>query len=113
MNFPQMELKVPKNALIVADSAEPKSIEEIRKAGFYNIKGAKKGPDSIRFGIDLLLSKNICYTEDSINLDREKRRYKWAEDRFGNKLKNQLTIEPNHQNHYLNSYHYPSILLKV
>jgi phage terminase large subunit len=82
------ELKVPKSALIVADSAEPKSIEEIRKAGFYNIKGAKKGPDSIRFGIDLLLGKNICYTEDSINLDREKRRYKWAEDRFGNKLKN-------------------------
>ena len=38
---------------IIADSAEPKSIQEIYAEGF-NIHGAMKGPDSIKQGIDIL-----------------------------------------------------------
>jgi len=83
------ELGVDKQSLIVADSAEPKSIEEIRRSGF-NIKGSKKGADSIRYGVALMLSHKINYTEDSINIDRERRRYKWAEDRFGKRLQNPI-----------------------
>lgn len=41
------------NDLVTADSAEPKSIDEIRGYG-VRIKGAKKGPDSVEYGIKYL-----------------------------------------------------------
>ena len=47
------------NTEIWADSAEPRLIEEIYRAGF-NIKPVKKGPDSIRFGIGVLQNYGIC-----------------------------------------------------
>lgn len=68
---------------IIADSAEPKSIQEIHNAG-YNIKGAVKGADSIRSGIDRLKSKPIYVTKRSINLIKELRSYSWAMDKNGN-----------------------------
>jgi phage terminase large subunit len=45
-------LGISKGALIVADSAEPKSIEELRRLR-WTIDGVKKGADSIMFGINL------------------------------------------------------------
>lgn len=74
------ELGVDKNAEIYADSAEPKSIEEIRQGG-WNILPSVKGKDSINAGIDMLLDKDICYTEDSENLAKESQNYKWALDK--------------------------------
>jgi len=68
---------------IIADSAEPKSIEEIRRAGF-NIKGADKGADSIRQGIDAMKRFNINVTKRSVNLIRELRNYSWVMDKEGN-----------------------------
>lgn len=68
---------------IIADSAEPKSIHEIALAGF-NILPAQKGADSIRAGIDRLLSKKIYVTKRSLNLIRELRNYRWESDKFGN-----------------------------
>ena len=68
---------------IIADSAEPKSIQEIHNAG-YNIKGAVKGADSIRSGIDRLQSKPIYVTKRSTNLIKELRSYSWALDKNGN-----------------------------
>jgi phage terminase large subunit len=68
---------------IVADSAEPKSIEEIRRLG-YNIVPAKKGPDSIRNGIDILKRYKLKVTKESVNLIKEFRSYTWATDRDGN-----------------------------
>ena len=67
---------------IIADSAEPKSIHEIRQAGF-NIKPAVKGPDSIRAGIDRMLSFNIHITKQSTNLIKEFRNYTWVKDKEG------------------------------
>lgn len=75
------ELGIPKDALIYADNAEPKSIEEIKRLGYWNIKPCIKGPDSINSGIDFLLSKQIYYTEDSINITTEIQEYKWALDK--------------------------------
>ena len=49
-----IELGVDKYKDIIADSAEPKSIEDIYRGGFRNIYGAKKGADSIRNSIDKL-----------------------------------------------------------
>ena len=68
---------------IIADSAEPKSIQEIHNAG-YNIKGAVKGADSIRIGIDRLKSKTIFVTKRSTNLIKELRAYGWVTDKNGN-----------------------------
>ena len=67
---------------IVADSAEPKSIEEIYRLGF-NIKPASKGPDSVRQGIDVVKRFNLHVTKDSVNLIKELRSYTWATDKEG------------------------------
>jgi len=74
-----------KDRIVFADAAEPKSIEEIRRHG-VNIRGAKKGKDSITFGIDLLQREPFLVTEKSSNLISELRKYRWQEDRDGNKL---------------------------
>ena len=76
-------LKIKKNYdEIIADSAEPKSIQEIHNAG-YNIKGAVKGADSVRAGIDRLQSKPIYVTKRSTNLIKELRSYSWALNKDG------------------------------
>jgi phage terminase large subunit len=70
---------------IWADSAEPKSIEEIRRAGF-NIKAVVKGADSINFGISVLQQKEMLVTKSSVNLIKEFRSYSWDVDKVGKKL---------------------------
>ena len=64
--------------LIIGDSAEPKSIEELRRMGF-NIQGATKGADSIRASIDILKRFVINITVTSVNLKKEFMNYKWSE----------------------------------
>ncbi len=68
--------------VIIGDSAEPKSIQEIHNAG-YNIKPAVKGADSIRVGIDRMKSKKIYITKRSVNLIKEFRNYAWELDKQG------------------------------
>ena len=68
--------------VIIGDSAEPKSIQEIHNAG-YNIKPAVKGADSIRIGIDRMKSKKIYITKRSVNLIKEFRNYAWELDKQG------------------------------
>lgn len=70
---------------IVADSAEPKSIEEIRRTGFA-IEAAKKGPDSVRASIAMLQGFKMNVTERSTNLIRELRAYRWRVDNTGASL---------------------------
>jgi phage terminase large subunit len=67
---------------IIADSAEPKSIEEIKRMGF-NIHGAKKGKDSINLSIDILKRYKINVTADSTNLIKELKSYKWETSKDG------------------------------
>lgn len=76
---------LPKNVIIYADSAEPKSIEEIRRFGI-NIKGVTKGKDSINYGIQVMQSKDFLVTKDSVNLIKELRGYCWDKDKSGNTL---------------------------
>lgn len=75
-------LGIQRHEMIVADSAEPKSIEDIRRAG-YRIEGAKKGADSIKNGLDTLLRHTINVTKRSTNLKSELRTYRWATDKDG------------------------------
>lgn len=74
---------IPFDARIWADSAEPKSIQEIRNAGWFNIRGAKKGKDSIVNGIDTIKRYPSFITNDSINLIKERNNYKWGIDKNG------------------------------
>jgi len=78
-------LGVSKGALIVADSAEPKSIEELRRYG-WTIDGVKKGKDSIMFGINLLKGYSINVHSLSKNLIKELEQYKWKVDKNGDSL---------------------------
>ena len=73
---------LPKDEIIIGDSAEPKSIEEIRRLG-YNIKPSKKGADSINNGIILLKQYKMNVTKDSVNIQKEFKNYRWREDRSG------------------------------
>lgn len=78
-------LGVDRYTEIIADSAEPKSIEELHRMRF-NIKPAKKGPDSIKNGIDILRRHKIYITAQSTNLIRELNNYKYITDKDGNAL---------------------------
>lgn len=74
------EFNLPRK--IYGDSAEPKSIKELQQHGI-NVQGAQKGQDSIRQGIDWLLSKYIYVTRRSYNLQNELQNYVWDQDKSG------------------------------
>jgi len=78
------EIGIDRTTEIVADSAEPKSIEEIYRQGF-NIKPAKKGA-GIHLGIDIMRRYKLNITKDSLNAIKEFRSYKWATDKNGDVL---------------------------
>jgi phage terminase large subunit len=69
---------VDRSVTIVADSAEPKSIEELRRMG-WRIEGANKGKDSILNGIDILKRFRFNVTNRSTNILKELNAYKWKE----------------------------------
>ena len=99
------ELKVNKYKDMIADSAEPKSIEDLYRAGYRNIYGAKKGPDSIRASIDKLKTFKINVTESSVNLIKESRNYTWAKDKTG-----ELTQKPvDAYNHAIDALRYVAL----
>jgi len=70
---------------LFADSAEPKSIEELYRMG-WNIKPATKGQGSVNIGIDMMKRYQLHVTKDSVNMIKEFRNYKWQEDKNGNIL---------------------------
>jgi len=70
-------------ALSIADSAEPKSIDEIRSYGI-SILPCEKGKDSLAYGIQYLQSQRISVTKRSLNLLKEYRNYMWMKDKNGN-----------------------------
>jgi len=78
-------LGVDKSDPIYCDSAEPKSIQELCNHGF-NAKPAKKGRDSINYGINLIKQFNFNVIEPSYNLIKELKHYKWIEDKDGKTL---------------------------
>ena len=72
-------------ALTIADSAEPKSIDEIKSYGI-TILPASKGKDSIAYGIGIIQNEKIYVTKRSTNLIDEYRKYCWMTDRDGRVL---------------------------
>lgn len=72
-------LGIRKDKFIIADSAEPKSITDIRNGGYPNIIAAKKGADSVRNGIAILHEFKLNITANSTNLIKEFRNYRWSD----------------------------------
>lgn len=72
---------VPK-ALVIADSAEPKSIDELKDLG-VNIVGAPKGAGSILQGIQNVQAQRVSVTKRSTNIIKEYRNYLWQTDKDG------------------------------
>ena len=85
---------LPKNTFIYADSAEPKSIEEIRRHG-VNIMPVKKGADSIVFGIQTMQTQSYLITSNSTNVINEFQKYTWIKDKSGI-VKNKPIDKHNH-----------------
>lgn len=75
-------LKNIDRALVIADSAEPKSIDEIRAYG-VNILPAEKGSGSINQGIQYVQNQKISVTKASVNVIKEYRNYLWETDKNG------------------------------
>lgn len=88
-----MSQNVDANVLIVADSARPEIIAEIKNAG-YRIVGADKNPGSVKRGIDRVCQKQIIY--NGKNLEREYLSYAWRKKRSG-----EILDEPQDGNDHL------------
>jgi phage terminase large subunit len=90
---------------IIADSAEPKSIEEVHRLGF-NIHPATKGADSIRNSIDILKRQPMLVTRESTNLIKELRNYTWDTDRTGASL----GVPIDRYNHAIDAIRYVALM---
>jgi phage terminase large subunit len=69
-------------ALVVADSSEPKSIDEIMSYG-VNIIGSQKGQGSVNQGIQYVQDQRVSVTKRSLNIIKEYRNYLWMTDKDG------------------------------
>jgi phage terminase large subunit len=84
----------PWNLRVIADSADPRLIQEIHNGGI-KIYAVEKGQGSVNAGIDKMQGMEIFITKRSYNLQREFRNYVWAKDKDGNYIN-----EPeDHDNH--------------
>lgn len=105
--------------LTVADSAEPKSIDEIRSYG-VEITGAQKGADSVNHGIQVVQDEEVYVTERSENVWHEQRNYLWKIDK---RTEKPLNTPEDDFNHHMDGIRYavtdlrgltqPSILLHL
>ena len=80
---------------ITADSAEPKSIDELKGLGL-RVSGAKKGKDSVNNGIQWIQDLEIIIHPRCVNFLTEISMYQWKTDKFNNKLN-----EPEDDNNHL------------
>lgn len=92
------------NGFITCDSAEPKSIAELKSLGLTRVKGAKKGPDSIEYGIKFLQKLNKIYIDPKRcpNITREFTGYAYDMDKNGNFI----SRYPDRDNHSIDAVRY-------
>ena len=97
------EKKIGKDELLVADSAEPKSIMDFKAYGAF-IKGADKGPDSVRYGIKWLQGLRHIYIDKRRcpNVFKEFTQYEYEVDRDGNFI----SAYPDVNNHSIDAVRY-------
>lgn len=86
---------------ITADSAEPKSNDELRGMGL-RISGAKKGKDSINNGIQWIQDLEIVIHPRCVHFITEISSYQWKTDKFNNKL----NVPEDDNNHLMDAMRY-------
>lgn len=100
-------LRLHPRSLVIADAAEPKSIEEIKRTGI-TIVGAAKGNDSVLNGIQLVQGQRISITSRSLNIIKEYRNYMWLTDK-----ENKPLNEPDHKwSHAMDAVRYAIVSLQ-
>lgn len=94
---------VGRSELVIADSAEQKSVADFKAFGAF-IRGAQKGPDSIRYGIKWLQGLRHIYIDKKHcpNTYREFVGYEYAQDRDGNFISDY----PDENNHFIDATRY-------
>lgn len=89
-------------SVIVADSAEQKSIEEIKRKGISRIKPCSKGKDSIIHGIQKLQNYQIIIHPDCVGVITEFENYSWEKNKDGEYVNKPI----DKFNHYIDSLRY-------
>ena len=82
--------------IIIADCAEQKSIEEIRRLGITRIKPCKKFNDSVNFGLQWLMTRKIVIDERLTGIIEEFENYTWQKDKITNEYINKPIDNFNH-----------------
>ncbi|QHC73787.1 terminase large subunit [Rathayibacter sp. VKM Ac-2805] len=101
LNLPQPR------TLVVADSSEPKSIDELKSYG-VNVLAANKGQGSVLQGIQKLQDQRVSITKRSTNGIKEYRNYMWMTDKEGRILNTPIDL----WNHFLDATRYGNETLK-
>ena len=99
-----MSRGLDERSLIIADSSEPKSIEELRRAGLKRIQGAVKGPGSVINGIKRVASMEVFCDPKSQNLIDEYNSYIWKVDK---------DVPEDRNNHILDALRYALTSVKM
>ena len=94
--------------ITIADSSEPKSIDEIRQQTKLTILPAQKGPGSINRGIGYVQQQKISVTKRSVNLIKEYRNYVWITDKDGKILNEPIDFN----NHAMDAVRYAIASIK-
>jgi phage terminase large subunit len=94
--------------IVVPDSAEPKSNDELMAYGI-SVLPANKGRGSVSHGIQVVQSQRVFVTKRSINIIREYRNYLWEQDKNG-----KILNEPEHQfSHSMDAIRYAMETLNI
>lgn len=96
---------VPKTVPIYCDSAEPKSIQELKYNGI-NAYPVTKGSDSINYGLSIMQEQSYLVTKNSLNLIKELRNYSWAKDKNGATLNKPIDA----YNHAIDGFRYHEMM---
>lgn len=84
--YEQIEKLGYRKEKIIADAAEPKSIDRLRALGLMRIRAARKGKDSILNGIDFIQDFKIIVHPRCANFLTEISNYSWDKDKFGQQI---------------------------
>lgn len=90
-------------SIIIADCAEPKSIEEIKRSGISRIRACEKGADSILHGIQKLQQYEIIVHPSCTGIITELENYSWQKDKKTNEYINKPIDD---FNHYIDALRY-------
>jgi phage terminase large subunit len=101
-------LDLNKSNYVICDNNRPQKVMSLRQLGYDYAITSPKGKGSIKDGIDLLQTINVCYTENSTNFEYETENYQWKTDRYNLIVDEPLDLD----NHLMDVLRYIALFLK-